>query len=226
MTEYIQKQNRGIMDAFPKTIELNVPDNSLVLTEGRFEQGEWLGQCEYDISGINLLVSVTLRAIPVIDGELYHTEFAGIRYELSHDSEVGGYSVAVYGRITDGNTQTSEWLRNPRRTFWVREFGNQGAVSLDGAKAIAEANIREVYQEFMDYVNSERNYVTQSNGRGHARTTINTNEWNYNFGDTYEDMNYLEWQESEHGYPYEASTKKSKSVPQFSTVVAKLRKKE
>ena len=202
-----------------------MPDNSLVLTE-RFGEGEWTGRCEYDISGINLNVSVVFRAIPVIDGELYHTEFSGLRYEVSHDSEVGGYSVDVYGRITDGNTQVSEELRNPRRTSWVREFEDQGAVTLDGAKAIAEANIREVYQEFMDYVNSERNYVTQSNGRGYARTTINTNGWNYNFGDSWDDIDYLEWQESEHGYPYQASTRKSKSVPQFSTVVAKMRKKE
>lgn len=228
LREYAEElvHHRSTSNYFPDTIQLSVPENTLVL--GKRKEGNWYGVCSYSKDGIKLEVYANINAIPYDeDGELYHGMRLGSRYySVSRDESIGGYHVEVIGRFIDENTQVSDILRNPESDMWRRDFENQGAETLDGAKAIAEANIREVYQEFIDYVNSERNYVTQSNGRGYARTTENTNPWNYNFGDTYEDIGYLEWQDKEHGYPYEASTKKSKSVPQFSSVVAKLRKKE
>lgn len=228
LREYAEElvHHRSTSNYFPDTIQLSVPENTLVL--GKRKEGNWYGVCSYSKDGIKLEVYANINALPYDeDGELHHDGWLGSGYySVSREHSIGGYHVEVIGRFVDENTQVSDILRNPEFDGWKREFENQGAETLDGAKAIAEANIREVYQEFIDFVNSERNYVSQSNGRGYARTTENTNPWNYNFGDTYEDINYLEWQEREHGYPYEASTKKSKSVPQFSTVVAKLRKKE
>ena len=228
LREYAEElvHHRSTSNYFPDTIQLSVPENTLVL--GKQKEGNWFGRCSYFKDGIRLYVFARINAIPYDeDGELYHSWDLGERYySVSRDESIGGYHVDVRGNIVDENTQVSEILRNPEFDRWKREFENQGAETLDGAKAIAEANIRELYQEFMDYINSERNYVTQSNGRGYARTTENVNEWNYNFGDTRDDIFYFDWQEREHGYPYYASTKKSKSVPQFSSVVAKLRKKE
>lgn len=228
LREYAEElvHHRSTSNYFPDTIQLSVPENTLVLTKRK--EGNWYGKCDYSKDGIRLNVFAKINAIPYDeDGELYHSwRLGSTTYSVSRDESIGGYHVEVGGRIADENTQVSYVLRNPEFDTWQRKFENQGAETLDGAKAIAEANIRELYQEFMDYLNSERNYVQESNGRGYARTTRNTNEWNYNIGDTWDDVNYLNWQEGEHGYPYEASTKKSKSVPQFSSVVAKLRKKE
>lgn len=204
----------------PHEITIQTPSGkSLVLKRA---VTEWRGGWSERQDNITVSADIRINAVAIESGAyLEDDDYRRVQY----GDEIEYYEVYVWGAIRDDNTDVSTSRNHSNPDRWVRNFVNQGAETLDGAIAIVEANIRELYQEFTDYLNSERNYVQVSHGRG-ARTTENANEWNYNFGDTYDDIYYLDWQNKEHGYPYQASTKKSKSVPQFSSVVAKLRKKE
>lgn len=216
---------RSVETELPREITIQTPNGKPVVLEKPWSDvvGYWKGTWSVSQDNISVSANISIDTVAIEGGTYLEDEdYRKVQY----GDEIGYYEVRVWGTIKDGNTDinTSRNYSNPDR--WERNFNHQGAETLNGAIAISEANLRELYQEFTDYLNSERNYVQVSHGRGYARTTENANEWNYNFGDTYEDITYLDWQDKEHGYPYEASTKKSKSVPQFSSVVAKLRKKE
>lgn len=209
----------------PNEVMIQMPEGNQLVLKKTYSSavGDWRGEWSVRQDNITLSADIRIRAVAV-EGEEYGER--GYYYSVNYESEIGYYEVFVNGIIKDDNTDVSTSRNYSHPDSWSRRFDDQGAETLDGAKAIVEANIRELYQEFTDYLNSERNYVQVSHGRGRARTTENVNEWNYNFGDAWDDIEYSLWQNREHGYPYEASTRKSKSVPQFSTVVAKLRKKE
>lgn len=107
-----------------------------------------------------------------------------------------GYDVYVKGRLTDYNEQTSWNISSGGEPGnWVRDFGYQGAQTIAEVEQIISQNIQEVYEEFQAYIQSDRKYETVGHGTGHRRTTENTDPWNYNFGDNYEDIRYEEFME-------------------------------
>lgn len=221
----------------PNEVTIQMPEgNQLVLKKPWSSAvGDWRGEWSIIQDNITLHADIRIRAVGVEGEEYGERNYFNLE---DYEDEIGYYAVRVSGIFEDGNTDLSTSRTYSRPDDWRRRFEDQGAETLAGAKAIAEANIRELYQEFTDYLNSERNYVQVSHGRGYARTTENENEWNYNFGDSQDDVHYENWDDERDDYwdyywdnqpAYNrkwASAKKSKSVPQFSSVVAKLRKKE
>ena len=173
---------------YPDTVTLNAPNGEQIELE-KGSEGFW----SYDDTSyyrdklfseenINMAFDIEISAV---DDEKR-------RYYESRDrSKVPlYYKVNVVGKITDKNTQTSASRSSYRPDEWERAFTGEGAETLEGAIAIAESNIAEVYQEWQDYIASNRNYVETANGRGYQHTTVNTEPWDYNYGDTYEDERY------------------------------------
>ena len=190
---------------YPDTISLQLPTgDTLVLDKkdnyDRFHEGNWSGKWIFadDNANIKAVTEVTIQAVVMDDGRYTDSsadDFMNRYYSADRGKTPEYYAVRVSGRIFDNNTQTeSSRSFNDNPDSWVRLFEGEGADTLEGAIAIAESNISEVYQEFKAFVESERNYETVGHGQGYRRTTENTEPWEYNFGDTYDDVAYDKWQ--------------------------------
>lgn len=147
---------------------------------------------------INLKVSCSI--VPVVDydadwgSDVYATN-SSIR---NRSITPASYEVRCKGTITDNNTQVEPSRREMEHgDSWTRDFGHQGALQLEDAKQILVQNIDELVEEWNAYRASARNYVEVRNGPGYRRTTENTESWDYNFGDTEEDLRYDRWQDRE-----------------------------
>jgi hypothetical protein len=158
--------------------------------------GAYMGEVMGVEDKVQADVSVILQ--PIKDDE---TRYEGQRY--GRESSIRersftpkGYDISVIGRITDYNTQLSTG-HEPKRESWTRDFGHEGASTLDEAKSIIGQNIKEIYDEWTAFVESERNYEREGHGRGRSATYENTAEWAWNYGDTKDDVNYEEFQDRE-----------------------------
>lgn len=192
---------------YPDTISLQLPTgDTLVLNKtdsyDRFHEGNWSGETILSdgASNISAKIGATIQAVVMDDGRYTDgsaDDFMNSYYSADRGKTPEYYAVRVAGRIFDNNTQ----MESSRSSYsadtpdsWVRLFEGEGAETLEGAIAIAESNISEVYQEFKAFIESERNYKTVGHGGGRRRTTENTVPWDYNFGDTADDVAYDTWQ--------------------------------
>ena len=191
---------------YPQTLSVSLPTGeTLTLKMGGGDyysssMGNWHGAKSFVQDKIYADVDVYIRAVTSnAEGEFSDSDYYFERYKDSYsvnrDDSFEYYAVDVKGTITDGNTQVNaERSGYERKESWDRNFTGQGSQTLEGAIAIAESNIAEVYQEWTEFVDSVRNYVKVGHGQGYRRTVENTEPWDYNFGDTREDINYDEWQ--------------------------------
>ena len=189
---------------YPSTITVSAPEGPITLEMKKYGntpyEGNWTASQLYEEEGIECSFNIGIYAIVIDEEGNYTDESWDFRngksfYQVDRNSNVEYYAVRVEGTIVDTNTQV-EYNRgmNARADAWSRVFDREGAETLEGAIAIAESNIAEVYQEFKDYVASQRNYVLEHNGTGYRNTTVNTEPWDYNYGDSWEDSHYEEWQ--------------------------------
>ena len=201
-------------EAYPDTIPIALPDGNVLTLNleasyGKNHEGNWSGFCKFvdEDAHISSSARVRIRAV-VKDDNGYYSDTGydwkqnPYRYKVERGTPVVYYAVDVKGAITDGNTQVEDNIKSYQRPDeWERNFTGQGAETLEGAIAIAESNIAEVYQEYLDYIASAREYKVIGHGVGHRRTTENVNDWNYNFGDSYQDESYSDWQDTDvHGF--------------------------
>ena len=190
---------------YPDTVSLMLPSGeSLELrlsdSYGTRRNGNWYGEKRFSEDNVIADVKVRIRAVVSNEDGFSDEGEDFTNYVNSYSADRSGnleyYAVDVTGRIIDNNTQiVADRSSYERSEAWDRTFSGQGAQTLDGAVAIAESNIAEVYQEWVEFVNSARNYKSVGHGQGYRRTTENTEPWDYNFGDSAEDYEYEKWQE-------------------------------
>lgn len=168
--------------AMPKIIR--IPSSLGEVKIGRGVYQSWFGHNTFTdtLQGNTFGVEITVE----IRGRLYDSWYSPLDMQEVADC----FEVQVEGEFEDYNERPSDNIHDPSPGRWERKYSGQGADTLEGAIAIATSNVAEICQEFTDYLNAEHNYVTQSNGRGYARTTTDQNDWYYNFGDSYDDFNY------------------------------------
>ena len=196
---------QSMEEMLPSLIHLDTAIGGVDLEVGRIGAiGEYGYTPKNGIYKIDDGVKLTIECgIAVIESDderngWYDRDYASARQINSRSFTPYSYQVYCSGEIIDENTQVSDVLRNPEYDSWTRGFGYEGALELEDAKQTLVQNINELAEEFNAYVASNRNYVEQRNGVGHARTTVNTEDWTYNFGDTEEDIAYDRYQSREY----------------------------
>ena len=189
--------------AFPDTISLSIP-NGDTFTVSMKENGNWWGEKTlFDSDNkIQCELKAIFHAVYLKDDGRYSDAYSdggyysSYSYNTPRDVPVEYYGVRVIGTIKDWNTQTSSFIKDPYvHDGWTRDFSGEGAETLEGAIAIAESNIAEVYREYLDYIASDRQYETVGHGKGRRRTVESVNDWAYNYGDSDDDMEYDSWQD-------------------------------
>ena len=184
----LQEYN-SMESALPSKIEIPTELGTLSLSIGHSYSG-YSGEVSGSEDGI--LVTISVNFVPQDEtGSMWRSDIE------NRSSTPLSYRVKTVGTIIDTNTQLNTG-HDIRRDSWERIFDGQGALSMEDAKDIVVSNANEIITEWKDYVASARNYVTEGNGRGRQRTTRNTEDWDYNFGDTWDDVNYEEWQDKEY----------------------------
>lgn len=189
---------------YPSTVSITLPTGEpLVLNMndyGSTRMGNWYGSKSFTQENILMEVKARIRAVTSDENGGFSDEgrdFTNYRdsYSVDRNNALEYYAVDVFGTIADGNTQMNADRGGYEKSdSWARSFTGQGSQTLEGAVAIAESNIAEVYQEWQDFINSTRNYEKVGHGQGYRRTIENTEPWNYNYGDSSDDRNYEEWQ--------------------------------
>lgn len=197
MAETVAEYNR-MGEYLPDAIDIDTPI-------GAIHMKEYYGDYSGDISTVNaenIKLDFSARISPRHNTDEEYDAF--LISEIRNRSTVPeSYEVYCKGTISDYNTNVNQNIGTNDKDKWVRRFGgegdygHQGALTLEDAKAIVIANAQECYDEFQAFSESNRNYIEQRNGRGHQRTTVNTEPWDYNFGDTWDDMYYDEFQNKE-----------------------------
>ena len=183
-------------DVLPSKIDIPTTLGTLELKD------DW-GEYEGTLSNVNdenigVEIKVHIRPIKNVDADRYNDLYISGEEMRNRTVKPESYEISVVGTISDKNTNVSVNIGSQRNDQWQRYFGREGALSLEDAKSIVLQNCEEIITEYNEFSASARNYEQVSHGRGYQRTTVNTEPWDYNFGDRADDIEYLEWQDREY----------------------------
>ena len=184
--------NEKVIDC-PDVIRIDVPEGEFLLKK----EYNYLWEGSYRTSDDNIYFDSKIR-LEGMKQERYKT-----------DSPIGYYVAKVVNEIDDTNEHKYGdeygYGNSEGDTNWFRIFDLEN-MSLEGIIASMNNAVMETYNEYRAYVESTRNYVKVSRGRGSKADIINENEWVYyptdamDYGPApdYEYNRYMDWSDGKY----------------------------